>query len=293
MIKQFRYKDIVWLDLESPTADEVKELGQKYDIYPLVLEELTHPSERPRVDVYSDFIYLILHFPQEIDFIIGKHFIITTHYETVNSLNDFAKILETDLSLKKNHGQLHAGFIFYYIIKEIYATLETRLNNLNDRLRTAEEKVFHGEERAMVKKLSEISHELMDLRWTLKTHGEILTTVEVAGEDLFGRTFVYYLKAISSEQIKIWNTLESNRTMFLDLRETNDSLLTIKTNETIKTLTIAAFVLLPMTIIAQLFGIASNDVPVVHSVNGFETVVGLMILSSVLTYLVARFKKWI
>ena len=133
----------------------------------------------------------------------------------------------------------------------------------------------------------------MDWRWTLKTHGEILTSLETAGEELFGRAFIYYLRAISSEQAKIWNIIESNRAMFLDLRETNDSLLTIKTNETIKALTIAAYVLLPMTIIAQLFGVAGNDTPLINSANGFETVVGLMIVSSVITYLVARFKKWV
>ena len=116
MLKKFRYKDITWIDLESPTEAEIAELGATYEIHPVVLTELDRPSARAKVDVYSDFIYLILHFPtpagtdQEIDFIVGKNFIITTHYELVDSLNDFAKIFETDFVLKKNHDKIHGFF---------------------------------------------------------------------------------------------------------------------------------------------------------------------------------------
>ena len=63
MLKKFRYKEITWLDLESPTKEEVGQLAEEYGIHPLVSNELLEPSRRTKVDVYSDYIYLILHFP--------------------------------------------------------------------------------------------------------------------------------------------------------------------------------------------------------------------------------------
>ncbi len=301
MIKQFRYKNLTWLDLESPSPSELDELGRRYDLHPLILEELARPSERARVDVYSQLTYLILHLPldgektiaKEIDFVLGRDFIITTHYEPIDVLNDFAKILETDFNLKHHQSELQAGFIFFHIIKELYEAVELGLNRLNTRLRAAEEKVFHGEERLMVWKLSEINHQLMDYRWALKAHGEILTSLETPGEELFGRAFAYYLKALGGEQQKIWNILESNHAAFLDLRDTNDSLLTIKTGETTRVLTVTAFILLPMTIVSSLFGLSSPNLPLVNSPYAFYLVLSLMILASILTYALARFKKWI
>lgn len=298
MLKQFRYKDITWIDLESPTDAEIAELGANYELHPIALAELTRPSARAKVDVYSNFIYLILHFPtatasQEVDFVIGKDFIITTHYELINPLNDFAKIFETDFELKKNPDKIHAGFIFYYIIKQLYASLEDNLGFINDRLKQVEEKVFSGQERKVVKELSLINRELLDTRWALKAHRDVLASLELAGEELFTKKFGYYLKAISGEYERIWNAIESNRATFTDLRETNESLLSIKANETIRTLTVTAFILLPMTIIAQLFGISSAHIPLVDSPNAFYIIVICSLLASLLTYIVARLKKWI
>ncbi|MDP3726382.1 MAG: CorA family divalent cation transporter, partial [bacterium] len=77
--------DITWIDVESPTKEEIRGITEEYAIHPLIAEELCSPTLRPKVDVYSNFIYLILHFPTishshdgnteyEIDFIIGKKF---------------------------------------------------------------------------------------------------------------------------------------------------------------------------------------------------------------------------
>lgn len=259
MLKQFKYKDVTWIDLESPTPDELAKIGKTYKIHPLVLNELGAESEHSKLDVYNDFIYLLLHFPgskarQEIDFIIGQNFIITTHYELINPLNDFARIFETDFSLKRSHDKIHAGYIFYYIVKEVYANLETGLSSINKRLRLAEEQVFSGHEREMVETLSSLNRELLDYQWTMKSHHEILASLETAGEEFFGAKFRYYLQAISGEDRRIWKVIESNRAAFNDLRNTNESLLSIKTNETMKVLTVVAFIFLPLNLVAQIFG---------------------------------------
>lgn len=262
MLKQFKYKDIVWLDLESPTSDEVGTVGRQYKIHPLVLAELAGPSERSKVDVYSEFIYLVLHFPtseggQEIDFILGRDFIITTHYELMNPLNDFAKIFETDFMLKKSAEKIHAGFIFFYIIKEIYSALETNLSVINKQLKSIEQKVFSGHEREVVAMLSSLNRQLLEYQWTMKSHKEILDSLTLAGEDLFGVKFHYYLQATCGEDRKMWKMIENSRQTFNDLRNTNESLLSIKTNETMRVLTVIAAIFLPLNIVAQMYG-ASN-----------------------------------
>lgn len=287
MLKQFKYKDVTWIDLESPTAEEIEKIGKAYQVHPLVLSELSSESERPKVDVYNDFIYLVLHFPlqsqnkrQEIDFIIGRNFIITTHYSLVNSLNDFAKIFETDFSLRRNHDKLHAGFIFYYIIKEIYTNLEAGLDTINRRLRLAGEKIFAGHEREMVETLAVINRDLLDHQWTMSGHREILNSLETAGEEFFGAKFRYYLQAISGEDRKLWKIIGSNRETFNDLRSTNESLLSIKTNETMRILTAIAFIFLPLNLVAQIYG---------ESTLGF----GLMVVLLIVSIWIAKSQKWL
>src|SRR3989338_6377000 len=99
MISTYNNKDLTWIDLESPTRDEVRSVMEQYDIHPLVGNELLTPTEHPKVDLYDRYIYLVFHFPavshkhgsetrQEIDFIVGEKFIITTHYDLIDPLHE-------------------------------------------------------------------------------------------------------------------------------------------------------------------------------------------------------------
>jgi magnesium transporter len=269
MLKQFKYKSLVWIDLESPTPQELQILGTEYKIHPLVQAELAKPSERSKVDVYKDTIYLVLRFPrvgsgssrgnnaddaEEIDFVIGKDFIITTHYELINPLNDFGRIFETDFVVKKNHEQLHAWFLFYHMLKEVYANLENRLMVIGRQLKGVEEQVFSGQEREAVKIIADINRELLDCQWTIKSHKEILESLQAAASELFDPKCRYYLQAIAGEERRIWKIIENNLETFDNLRSANESLLSIKTNETMKILTVVAFIFLPLNLIAQLYG---------------------------------------
>ena len=63
MISRYKYRDLVWVDIESPNNEEVRQIMEEFDIHPIVADELLGPSMRPKVDHYENFIYLILHFP--------------------------------------------------------------------------------------------------------------------------------------------------------------------------------------------------------------------------------------
>lgn len=310
MLRKFNYQEVVWIDLESPTKTEVEQLAAEHQLHPVVTGELLGPSSRSKVDVYQDFIYLILHFPrvqegegqgsgaetpdaQEVDFVIGQNFLITAHYEPVDALHELSKIFELDATWGRNGRQkIHAGVVFFRIIKELYRHLESGLDFINDRLKRAEGKIFAGEEKPMVRVLSEINRNLLDFRWALKAHRGVLGSLEIAGEEFFGERFKYHLRAISGEYEKIWQMIESNRETFQDLRETNESLLSIKTNETMKTLTVLAFIFFPLTLISQIFGM-NTRLPFVGHPLDFYLVMGLMALVLVVMYQIAKTRRWL
>jgi len=134
MICEYKHRNITWIDLENPTAEEVKEVADRFNVDLMVASELLTPTLRSRVDYYKDYIYLILLFPisssstlgnhdersQEIDFIVGKKFIITTRYSTVDALLEFSKVFEVHSILNKGNMSEHAGYIFYYMLQHLY-----------------------------------------------------------------------------------------------------------------------------------------------------------------------------
>ena len=304
MISKYKYKKLTWIDLESPTQDEVKSVMKEYDIHPLVANELLSPTLKPKVDLYDNFIYLILHFPayqhshgssteQEVDFIIGKSFIVTTHYEVIDSLHEFSKVFEVNVIIDKSHIGGHAGFLFFYIIKELYKSLLTELNNIDKSLNNVEELIFEGKEKEMVQELSLINRDLLNFKQAIRLHGDVLLSLEAAGEQFFGQKFSYYLRAITGEYNKIASQLEGNHETLSELRKTNDSLLSTKQNEIMKILTTMAFVTFPLTLIAGIFGMNTVDMPIIGTHGDFLKVMGIMLFGTFLMFLFFKHKKWL
>lgn len=310
MIKQIKYKNLTWLDVSSPTKEEVTSLIESYGVHSFVQEELRHPTSRPKLDLYDEAIYLVLHFPdensanqavgravgKEIDFVIGKDYLITVHYEPILPLEEFAKILEASdhRSRQKKHS-LHAGHLFYYIIRQIYRSLEPSLDFINDNLKRAEKKIFAGQEKEMVRVLAKINRHLLDLRWTLKGHEEILDSLEAATKAFFGDNFDYYMHQIIGEYRKVMTSLENNEQSFNELRNLNKSMLDIKNNEIMKTLTVLAFVFLPITMVTSIFGMSGTDsnMPIIKGDAGFWVAILLMIVTAIISYTIVKLKKWL
>jgi magnesium transporter len=304
MISRYNYKDLVWVDVQSPSQEEVRSLMEEFSIHPLVADELLGPTLRPKVDLYHDFIYLILRFPtlthkhdgkedQEIDFIIGKKFIITAHYDLVDQLHEIAKVFEVNSILNKTDMGDHAGFILYHILKKLYGSLDGELEHINHSFMDIQSKIFSGKERDMVNSISHLNRDLLNFKQTLRPHKEVLESFEIAGTKLFGTDFSYYLRTIVGEFYKISSILDGHRETALDLRETNDSLLTTKTNDIMKLLTVMSFTFLPLSFIASVFGMNAAGMPVVNSLYAFWKILAGMFVLGMFLLVFFKFRKWL
>lgn len=304
MISRYNYKDLVWVDVQSPSQEEVRSLMEEFSIHPLVADELLGPTLRPKVDLYHDFIYLILRFPtlthkhdgkedQEIDFIIGKKFIITAHYDLVDQLHEIVKVFEVNSILNKSDMGDHAGFILYHILKKLYGSLDGELEHINHSFMDIQSKIFSGKERDMVNSISHLNRDLLNFKQTLRPHKEVLESFEIAGAKLFGQDFSYYLRTIVGEFYKISSILDGHRETALDLRETNDSLLTTKTNDIMKLLTVMSFTFLPLSFISSVFGMNAEGMPIVSGQYAFWEISAGMFVIGIFLLIFFKYRKWL
>lgn len=308
MIKQFKYNNINWVDLVSPTSEEIETISKEFNIHPVAAGELYDASQKSKIDVYDDFIYLILRLPNhanvlnsevldghdavEIDFIIGKNFLITTTYENIDSMQELGKMLETSNLLSKSKKETHAGYLFYYIIKHLYQSLEKNLEFINYNLKKAETKIFTGNEKEMVMVLATINKKLLDFRGTLKSHQSVLTSLETAGKDFFGEKFHFHMQSITNEFGKVWYALENSREFFSELRQTNESLLQIKTNEATKTFTMLAFITFPLTLLVTILSLRAHGTPFIDLQYGFWYISGLIVALILFILAYYKHKRW-
>ncbi|HWB34263.1 MAG TPA: magnesium transporter CorA family protein [Candidatus Paceibacterota bacterium] len=303
MLTRYGQKSATWIDLVAPTPMEVRGLMKEFGIDPLIAEELLVPSFKPRVERRGDIIYVILHFPvlrglgngrqeQEIDFVIGKNFLITTRYGNVDPLHAFAQAFEVNTVLGRPIMHQHGGHLFTAMARALYEALITESHTLTQRLQDIEDRIFSGDERQMVIEISQTGRTLHDFRQALAPHKEMLTSLEPVATRLFGAEFSYYLRDLIGAEERVEHTIDNLYASLAELRETNNSLLSTKQNEIMKTLTVVAFIFLPLTFIGQLFGM-SIPVPLQSNPYAFFFILGGMVLVAMSIFMYFRHRGWI
>lgn len=303
MLKNYEHNGIAWVDLESPTHEEVRSIAEKFGINAIVAEDLLLPSTKPRADFYNDYVYLIFHFPalrhshksieQEIDFVVGRKFIITTHYETLDPLHRFSKIFEVNSVLNKSNIGEHAGYVLFYMLKQLYKAVEHESDHVKRHLGTIEEDIFSGQEVRMVEALSQSARDLLNLRLSIEPHRDVLHALESEGAKLFGEEFVPYLRALSNEYYRVHNRVMRNTESLHELRETNNSLLSTKQNETMRVLTIMALLTFPLALFVAILDVDTVYNPIRGIPYDFWWIIAAVIMCGSLMLWYFRHKKWL
>ena len=303
MHSRFTQGNLLWLDLESLTREEVQSVIDEFGITHLVAEELLLPSTKPHAEFHDNCIYLVLHFPalrhahknreQEIDFVIGKNFLITAHYDPIDQLHRFSKIFEVNSMLDSNKIGDHAGYLFFYMLKKMYGSIEHEIEYISRDLLMIEEHIFIGHEIDMVKAISRSARDLLNLRQTIEPHREVLKSLDEGGVQFFGQDFMPYLRAISNEYYRVHNHVMRHTDSLHELRESNNSLLSTKENETMRVLTIMALLTFPLSLMVAILQIDTVHNPIRGLPYDFWIILGTVVFTGSCMVIYFKHKKWL
>ncbi len=303
MLVRRQHGAVTWIDLESPNHAEVRKVASEFHIDPSIANELMLPSIKARAELHPSYVYAIFHFPalrhthtsiaQEIDFVVGNQFLITTHYDTIDPLHTFSKSLEVQAALHKSGETMHGGHIFFALMEKLYRSVEHEIDAVRQDLRSIEENIFSGYEVPMVAAISRSARSLLNLRQTIEPHREMLRTLEEESHALFGQEFTPYARTLSSEYYRVHNHVMRHTDTLHELRETNNSLLTTKQSHIMKTFTVLAFFTLPLSLIASIFSMNTHSTPIVGGEHDFLIIVIAMTVVTGLMIWYFRRKKWL
>lgn len=140
MISKYKYKGLLWVDLESPRREEIQSILEEFNLPENLEDKMYKASSDSSTDINSGFTYSVLYLPkivkeinkvvdQEVDFIIGKNFLITVHYEFIDVLDSFAKKFEAEELLEENIKLDNSATLFYYMIQIFNDQTKKELKN--------------------------------------------------------------------------------------------------------------------------------------------------------------------
>ncbi|QQR82603.1 magnesium transporter CorA family protein [Candidatus Campbellbacteria bacterium] len=299
------HKKLTWIDVVSPTRDDVATLIEHYHIPALVGAELLVSTRRSHSDMYDSCAYIVLHFPKkehndngkslhEIDFIIMPDVLITARYTSDTSLQEFKELFDTNNATATSLSEIRdVGSLVHTMIEKLYLSFEYDLERIGKSLERIEEKIFADQEKKVVHSLSLLGRELADFKKALGYHEEAFEEIATSGQTLLGESFNRHIRSSIGDYRRIRHQLEGEESFFNELRETNNSLLSIKQNEVIKTLTVMAFITFPLTLVAGIFGMNTIHAPFVGSTYDFWIIIVLMAILSISMYSFFKHKRWL
>lgn len=302
-MQEVKAEKFAWIDIQEPNADDVLKIQKKFGLHPLIVEEFSTPTLRPKATEYSDCLYLAIHiplfdtenkttYPGEIDIVICKDALITAHDTDIYQLTEFFKELKRNPNKRNQYMNQSPGRLLHFIIEMLLESCFPKLDHISKKLDNIEEEIFAGHEKEMVFEISIVKRDILNFRRTMKPQRTVFESLATKDFDLIEKELKPYYQDLIGTNIRIWNNLESAKETVESLEATNNSLLSNKLDMTMKVLTIFSAVLLPLTVYSNILAM-SAQIPFGNNPHGFWIHSGIMLVLGCFTVIIFRIKKWI
>jgi magnesium transporter len=277
MRKKVQSSKLTWLDIQKPGKKDIEHLKKQFGFHPLVLDELIHPGLRPKVEHYQDYLYLILYYP--------------VYNTPIKNLFEGCKLYRRNRKAYMSEG---TGQLLYYVLSSFWENCLTKLVQIDKRIANIEKEMFSGKEKEMVLEVSLVKTDIINFWRIVEPQRQVLNSLLKEGIEFFGKDLSPHFSDFLGTYEQVANGIESQKQTVLALEDTNQSLLTTRINEIMRVLTSFSVILLPLTLIASVWGMNfPKSLPFFESQNGFWIIMGVMFISSLILLAYFRKKKWL
>jgi len=291
-----------WVNIERPRQSDRAWLEEHFSFHPLDYEDVFSRNQRPKVDVYDDYLFVVLHFPAydktvgrlnaaEVDIFVGPDFLVTLPNQPLPPLEYLFERCRTREDVREQLFSKGPGYLLYKIVDDCVDASFPMLRKMGNKLERIEEDIFEGRSQEVVRDLSNVKQEIINFRKIIRPQRAALRDLErtkrYVPEDL-----EIYFDDINDASERIWDMLENYKEVVEALESTNESVLGHELNNTFRVLTAISVVVLPLTLIASIWGM-NNHVPGQGSTEGFWIVVAAMVAALVAMVVLFRRRGWL
>jgi magnesium transporter len=292
-----------WINIERPGPLDRAWLEEHFEFHPLDYEDVASRNQRPKIDQYDDYLFIVLHFPVfdknvgrlnagELDIFIGPDFLITLPN---TPLQPVEYLFERCRSSEETREQLFgkgSGYLLYKIVDDSFDYCFPMLRKVGNKLDRLEEDIFEGRSEEVVRDISNVKQEIINFRKIVRPQRPVLRDLEKTKQRYLADDLEIYFDDIVDASERIWDMLENYKEVVEALEDTNETVLSHRVNEVLRVLTAFSVVILPLTLLASLWGM-NVAVPGEGSIHAFWIIVGAMVamLAGMLGYF--RHRGWL
>jgi magnesium transporter len=305
-IQRLEAHGLTWLNIEAPTELETAWLAEHYEFHALDLEDvLSRRRQRAKIDEYDEYLFIVLHFPRfdkktgrlqaaELNVFVAEGLVITLPKEPLKALGSLWSRCERSESERVRHMSKGSGYLLYEIVDTMFDYCFPILDKIGFKLDALEDAVFEGQSHEVVRDISNVKQEIINYRKIIQPQRPTLRMLERSNQRYAPQDLELYFDDIVDKNERIWDLLENYKEVAEALEATNETVITHRLNDILRYLTIMSAILLPMTLIASIYGMNVEVLP--FSEDGALSLVAPLLLMVVVAaglILWFRHKRWL
>ena len=292
---------VKWIKINGfKNVEILKKIGKCFNLHPLVLEDILNTNQRPKVEDYKDYLYIVLKLfdvsendrmvTKQVSLILEKNLVISFQDDDDPIFNLIIKRAEREGSPIRNRG---TDYLLYSLIDTVIDSYFLDLERVEDEIEDIEENLIENTDPEFLKKIHSIKMDIIILKKVIWPLREMLSTLGSHEYFLINKSTDYYLRDVYDHSIQIFDTLESLRDRISEMLDIYLSSTSNKLNEIVRVLTVISTIFVPLTFIVGLYGMNFQNMPELQHPLGYPAVLTVILIVALSMLVYFRKKKWI
>jgi magnesium transporter len=291
-----------WVHLDSPTHAEATALAERFGWHPLDVEDVLSKRQRPKVDEYDEYRFVVLHFPVydkaiqrlnagELDVFLGPDYLVTLPtVELLPVTRLFQRCLD-EPELRDSLFAKGSGYLLYHVLDDLFDYCFPILDKIGHKLDRIEDDIDEDRFEEIVRDISKVKQEIISYRKIIKPQRPTLRLLERHVERFLPEDLELYFDDLVDASERIWDLLDNYKEVVEALEATNEAALSHRQNDVLRTLTVVGAIFLPLTFLTGIFGM-NVLYPGEGTGGAFWVIVAVMAATLVGLVGFFRWKRW-
>lgn len=286
----------IWIDITGITKDESIVIKSFFGLHPLTAEDLITPNARIKVEEFDDYLFCVFYGIKkskieliEIDFVVGKNFVISNHSKPIKSIEE----LKGDYEKVGNLLSKGVDFVFHRILDMEIDNFMPSLESIDDEIEDIEEKVTEKPSPELLSRILGLKRKMVMLKKVVFPQREKVSFLTKNDYRFISENAKPYFRDVYDHAIRVHDTVENYREAIGNTFDVYMSSVSNSMNEVMKVLSIIATIALPLTVISGIYGTNFSVLPGQGFAYGFWIMILAMVLLCVFMLFYFRKKRWI
>src|ERR671930_919999 len=287
-VEVIEHDGLRWINIERPGPVDRAWLEEHFEFHPLDVEDVVSRNQRPKIDEYPDYLFIVLHFPVfdksvgrlnagELDMFVGPDFLITIPNVPLQPVEYLFESCRSSEDLREQLFSNGTGFLLYRIVDDSFDYCFPMLRKMGNKLDRLEEDIFEGGAEEVVRDISNAKQEIINFRKIIRPQRSVLRDLERTKQRYLAADLEIYFDDIVDASERIWDMLENYKEVVEALEDTNESVITHRLNNVLRVLTAFSVIILPLTLIASVWGM-NVHVPGEGDSSAFWAILAAMVV---------------